>query len=422
MTPETLEHAVHLWIREAAQRITEREARESRTTVLVAAEACGWESAGDITRDSIVTWIAEMLDAGKTGKRCNNLLSRVRKFCQWLVDTNRLPQNPAASIPAARHFPVSGVRSFTEHEMQRIIQAVYDRKRTGDRRYTCGRAHAYVLAGTTGLRKSELFGLRWGMFLPATRSLELPGWLTKAKRTERLPLEDEAFETLSHMRSKAADVAPSASVFGLGPVDNRTLFDDMAHAGVPRVDEQGRPAAWHSFRKGYLTLRARLGDGEAQLKARARHSSGGLAMRVYVDAAQSLGRLEVLPRLRPFVQFVDSRLTTPSGLDDTDGVTHLTPIKLDRAARPAVGVADPDASQHSSVAPAAGRVRPGDEATQATAQNRVNRHQRVRIPLGSFRRLAPNRTEQSEGAQVLARVRFAATASGRCRFGPVARA
>jgi len=265
-----------------------------------------------------------MLDDGRSGKTYNNHLSDLRGFFGWCADERLIRENPADGIRTARYNRGQGMRAFTVEEMQALVRVARASSRRKDRRRSPDRAHAYALSALTGLRKGELFALEWGMW-DGDGVLELPGAITKSGRDEVVFLEGEGPRVLADLRASRSGhgVSRFDQVF-TGTVDNRQMFDDMADAGVLRVDERGRRAGWHSWRKGFLTMRARMGDSAAEIMKRGRHTRFDVSMQHYVDGTilQQQGRLDGLPSF--FFENEQHDLTSTTGMDDSVGVKPST--------------------------------------------------------------------------------------------------
>lgn len=224
-----------------------------------------WRTTEDLTPRAIDAWLRAE-SAG--GKNHNNRLAAVRRFCRWLKDVEGVAdRNPARRLERASEAPEEGVGAFTTAEMRRIIEAASGRRRA-----------LYIVAATTGLRKGTLCrGITAGMVDLKRRMLDIPPRALKNRRRLRIPVNDEAFAVLEE---RCRGRLPHEPVFPF-TVDNRTLFDDMKAAGVPRIDDRGERRAWHSFRKGFVTALAERNVPPAAAQRLAGHSDPRLTLRVY---------------------------------------------------------------------------------------------------------------------------------------------
>lgn len=265
------------------------------------ADRFGWEFVEDSNYEDLLSYLHDIIDEGLSGKTYNNHLGAIRAFFGWCVDAGKISmiKNPADALRSARYVPGDGSRAFSVEDMQMIIRAARDAVIPGDDRFTMDAAYAYAIAATTGLRKSELFGLEWKMLNEDERALSLGAEITKSGKPEQIYLEPETLEVLRMVREYRGLPAPARwdRIFPRVQ-DNRDLFKHMERAGVPRIDAHDRSSGWHSFRKGYLTMRARMGDGAAEIVKRARHATLDTTLKHYIDGRilQQQGRLSEMPK------------------------------------------------------------------------------------------------------------------------------
>ncbi len=321
---EPLTELLARWSRERSGRVSEYTVTFTRQTVDSVWSASGWRALPDAKRDDIVVWLADLLDEGSSGKTHNNRLSALRRFFEWCVKSGRMTYSPAQGIEPVTHHAEAGMRAFTLEEMRAIIRGARERHDAQDRRHSLYRRSAYILAATTGLRKGEQYALRWAML--QGDQLELPGSITKAGAPQTVMLPPEAITTLEDLRGSTGP-GPRDFVFSRR-VDNRQLFDDMEAVGVPRYDARGRPAGWHSWRKGFITVRALNGDSVWTLKQAARHSDIRTTLKSYLDA----GQLPLKKSAADYPLLAVDNSVDAAGRDESN-LTKSDPVADDGSAR-----------------------------------------------------------------------------------------
>jgi integrase len=146
------------------------------------------------------------------------------------------------------------------------------------------RAIIYLTAVYTGLRRKELRSLRvkhlrFDIEVPA---IHLPGIYTKNRRDADIPLPSDFADEL---RSWVASRGRDDPVFDIPKYDEllRALKKDLAHAGIPYMDEHGRVFDFHSLRKclGSYLRQAKVDPAVSKLYLR--HSDIRLTMETYDD-------------------------------------------------------------------------------------------------------------------------------------------
>ncbi len=127
-------------LRRAANR---RDHKRERADIERMLTALGWATPGVVTHKGLVTYLADLADAGKTAKTRANMLLRLRGFCRWLVRTGVIDADPTDGINFRTEEPEENARALTWDEATRLIRAVEARERNDARVQSAGR-------GTTG--------------------------------------------------------------------------------------------------------------------------------------------------------------------------------------------------------------------------------------------------------------------------------
>ncbi|MFA5043834.1 MAG: tyrosine-type recombinase/integrase, partial [Kiritimatiellia bacterium] len=165
-------------------------------------------------------------------------------------------------------------RAFTNDEIIRLFQVAGPRK------------VVYLFAVVTGLRRGEMFALRWSDLAIDNMPfcVNVRSSTSKNHKNSVLPLRPELVVLLKGLRP--LDYEPDARVFkGLMPEMNR-FKKDLELAGIPFVDAAGRRADFHAMRKTLATNMLKGGVALRVAMEMMRHSEARLTAGVYTDASQ----------------------------------------------------------------------------------------------------------------------------------------
>lgn len=286
---------------------------------------CSWLSLADVSQRSFCEWRTE---AGLHPKTSNDYLNVWMRLFRWLKRQRLVAENPLEYVEAAdtRRASREYRRALTTDDVRRLLslgqppassesgdrarapenegaeRPAFGRKAGGastvgqtiarQNRRRLGplwtRLLVYRLILETGLRHSELKGLRWSdMVLDGpSPCVRVPASIAKNAKTALLVL---GAEMASGLRShRPADFAPFGKVFAAIPRGS-TFRRDLVAAGIPFVDESGRRVDLHSLRKTFGTALVLSGVEPRVVMEAMRHSDLKLTMKTYMDAAQLQG-------------------------------------------------------------------------------------------------------------------------------------
>ena len=255
------------------------------------ARETGVRSIDRITAGAAIAWLAALGRKGLAFRTRRNLLSSLRAFTRWLVETERLKADPISSVRMGRAPPARGSRALPVSAMRALIAQARrdlddrDRRRA---RWAPARLATYLVLATTGLRIGELAAQAWADVDLDRGTLRLTR--DKARRADLLPLSAQALAALRWWRGQHDG---TGRVFPSIPC-TRTLWRDLRRAGLPV--EAG---AWHRWRKGSITALAEAGAPVWDLAAFARHSDPSVTLRHYITSVDDRLRrtADLLPRL-----------------------------------------------------------------------------------------------------------------------------
>ena len=214
-----------------------------------------------------------------TVRNLRNLLSRVlRTAVEWgyleenPVDKVKLPPKP---LQAPAHF-------LFPRQVQELLAEL---------REPC---HSMVLlAVLTGLRRGELFALRWGAVdlgqgLLEVRESVFNGQFSTPKTASsrrRIPLSSPAVALLQKLRAQRSEAKPENLVFVSRrgtPLRPENLLKREIHPACDRLNM--RRVGWHTFRHTHATLLNELGESLKTAQAILGHSEIETTLRVYTHA------------------------------------------------------------------------------------------------------------------------------------------
>lgn len=219
----------------------------------------------------------------------NGYLIAIKSFTRWLTKTRppRWPQDLLANL--SRLNAATDIRrerrALPEEELRRLLDASECNPIVAGELAGPDRAMLYCVAMVTGLRSGELASLDPASFdldaAPPTVTVRAAYSKNRRKSTQPLP-PDVAAALRSYLSSK-----PAGRVVWPGRwADDaaKMIRIDLAAAGIPYRDEDGRVADFHALRHSYITLLERSGVSPKLAQELARHSDIRLTMNVYTHA------------------------------------------------------------------------------------------------------------------------------------------
>lgn len=224
-----------------------------RSTLALAIEAFGAKSVAEVTTDDVLVVLRPIWT--RTPETASRLRGRIERVLAWAKAAGwRSGENPAAwRDNLAHHLPpprrVKPVRHHAALDWRRMPE--FWRTLEGASGIAAEALRFVVL---TAARSGEARGMRWCEVDFALRIWTVPAERTKARRSHRVPLSDEALRVLERMRAFAGDDA-DALVF---PSPRRGVpLSDMALTALLRDlpgdwrDALGRRITAHGFRSAF---------------------------------------------------------------------------------------------------------------------------------------------------------------------------
>jgi integrase len=203
----------------------------------------------------------------------------------FAVGEKQLCQNPKSDVSSFQPcLPIRAIRP--QSNLPRSTEALALRERT-----------LVLIAASTGLRQSELFGLRWGDIdfaegsMSVTRSIVygVVGSCKTESSQKPVPLHPLLAEALSQWREQCAYTKPDDWVFaskryrGRRPYWGQAILRKYVRPVAQRVGIQKR-IGWHTFRHTYSTLLRSVGTEFKVMQELLRHSSLRSTLDIYTQA------------------------------------------------------------------------------------------------------------------------------------------
>lgn len=281
----------------AARGVTARHRRDVADVLGRFVAATGVRSTRALTLDQATRWLVQESERARrpppgrppesparpVGSRTlNRQRAHLRAWGRWMMSTGRLPTNPFQGLPARpQRDRRRRRRSLTVEELRALLAAA-----------PLARRACYLVAATTGLRRSELYSLRvedarLDGDAPVVR---LNGEAAKNGEEAVIPLAPAAAAILRELRrdvrgalEQARALSQTAGRLGrLLPVVplTATFYRDLARAGIERVTDEGI-VDLHSLRVTFATLLGRRGVGLSLVQSLMRHSDPRLTSEIY---------------------------------------------------------------------------------------------------------------------------------------------
>lgn len=223
-----------------------------------------------------------------TVRNLRNLLSRILRTA---VEWGYLEENPAAKVKLPPKPLQSPAQFLLPQQVRQLVAETPEPYRS-----------MALLAVLTGLRRGELFALRWGAIdldkgVLEVRESVYNGHFSTPKThssVRRIPLSSPAVELFRNRKVQAVQAGPEEIVFATRkgtPLRPENILKRAIH---PACDRLGMPrVGWHTFRHTHATLLNELGESAKTAQAILGHSNIQTTLQVYTHAVpESVSRAE----------------------------------------------------------------------------------------------------------------------------------
>ena len=240
---------------------------------------------------------------GPVGQRTvNKVVGVLKAALAWAVEKGMIFANPIATVrrkPVKRKRKVR--RALTMREKVELLEASPEPFR-----------NMWALVLGTGLRRSELVGLRWSDIDLERGQLTVRAELAKNSEAATIPLREDLWEMLSDLHEKATDKTHVFVNYLGRPWQHGLLkrfYRCLDAAGIKRTTAEG-DADIHSLRVTFATDLVKAGIDPKTAQRLLRHRSVEVTLRFYARVCQESLRPAIeavsLPALRPPVVRADS--------------------------------------------------------------------------------------------------------------------
>ncbi|MBV9214372.1 MAG: site-specific integrase [Actinobacteria bacterium] len=224
-----------------------------------------------ITTADIEAAVAELSARGLAPKSVNNFVVPLKRMLAHAVRWGYLRDNPAAGVERLR-VPQREMRALTPAEVRRLLDAVAPEHRL-----------LVELAVMTGVRRGELFALRWGDVDIRTARLHVRRavWqgqyvAPKSERSRRaVDLAPALVERLREARPQGSDEEIAGRLLfpgaGGGPLDPTSFLRRHFTPALERAGLSG--LRFHDLRHTYASLLILAGEHPKYLQAQLGHAS-----------------------------------------------------------------------------------------------------------------------------------------------------
>jgi len=323
------------------RRVSPKHVGHVRSKLARLVRECRFRTLKDISRQKVQRWMNRKAGTPRdpddpksqplAARTINIHRAAIVAFCNWCVAEGRLTTNPLGELPKAEESePTRKRRPLTDDEIARLLKAVQERPlrdaltiRTGKNKgkplaKVCERVRrrlerlgqerslTYKFMMLTGLRCGEAASLTVGALCldESNPYVYVEGRHAKSGRAATLPLRadlaDDLRKRVAHLaETNGGEVAPDTPLFNVGRNFLRTFNLDLAAAGIPKRDAQGRTLDVHCLRHTFATLLARNGVSPSVAQKLMRHSDIRLTMNTYthLDLADTAGAVAALPAI-----------------------------------------------------------------------------------------------------------------------------
>ncbi len=287
-----------------------------------------------------------------SAKTVNDFRTCLSGLFTWLVKEGRWDKNPVASVARVEnHGPEVTRRALEPAEFERLMALDIPIERR-----TC-----YLLAATTGLRRSELGSLKWTQVDLERATATLAARDAKNRREAVLPLRPDVVEALKALtveskakiaRKPSGKRLPRWEEIALARIEQgyvlpivplvRTFYKDLERAEIIEdasdyITDGGR-LDFHGLRVTFATDLARADVSLAMAQKLMRHSDPRLTANVYTklelhDAHAAVGRTSP-EKLGSKLGAPSGTLNAPTGLTGPD---QSNPPEADSSGEPPAG-------------------------------------------------------------------------------------
>jgi integrase len=203
----------------------------------------------EITREAIQAYVSHLAQRGYAPKSIDNIHDALSAILRTAVEWGHLSDNPAVGVRLPKLRTVRPKWALTTAQAIALIEALRPLPRT-----------VVSLALLCGLRRGELFALRWADVHEHSRELEIRSSVYDGvfgtPKTEAgvrtIPLSGAAVNALAAWKSVTKNTEPSALVFATRSGKPISPNNILRRHVIPACEALGIPrCSWLTFRRTY---------------------------------------------------------------------------------------------------------------------------------------------------------------------------
>ena len=286
--------------------VTEKQNRMLKSYLLRLAKECKLKFNSDITSRVIDSWVTGKYRANElSAKSCNHYLQAMKQFCRWLIDNNRIYDNPVAMLKPIKlnSGNTAQRRALTEEEITGLLQAAMHNPSKHNGLNGQERALVYQLALYTGLRLNEIRTLARSDFDFEHHTVTVRDINSKNSNTDVLPLKEVLGRQLEDYFCSNPALPKARAFKKMGERGYRMIQKDLANANIDYITEEGK-ADFHALRHTFCSTLARKGVLPQVAQRLMRHSDINLTMKNYThilimdkrEAISALPEIDLMPQ------------------------------------------------------------------------------------------------------------------------------
>ena len=236
----------------------------------------------EILPAQIQGFLAEKFKTGMSWHSVRNLRNLLSRVLRTAIEWGYLEDNPAAKVKLPPKPLQSPALFLLPDQVRRLLAEIREPYRS-----------IVLVAVLTGLRRGELFALRWGAVNLDKGVLEVResvynGQFSTPKThssVRQIPLSSVLAELLRNQKRQAASAGPDDLVFSTRkrtPLQPENILKRVIH---PACERLGMPqVGWHTFRHTHATLLNELGESVKTAQAILGHADIQTTLQVYTHA------------------------------------------------------------------------------------------------------------------------------------------
>ena len=228
----------------------------------------------EINTSLVEKWRIKRKKKGRKASTINRNVNALKGVLSRAVEWEVIKEHPFKKVKDLKVDKSPNVRYLTEEETEQLLAALAERDEEIKQARERGNAHrkqrgyelmpclvdlAYadrmtpliILALKTGMRRGELFDLRWQEVNFSTKQITVLGDNAKSNHTRHIPLNPTALNTLKKWKKQTSKPKPDCRVF---PADDGGRLDNVKKSWASILDKADiSQFRWHDMRHDFAS-------------------------------------------------------------------------------------------------------------------------------------------------------------------------